>query len=52
MIKLKELLNEAPDHDLFKKLNKIDDQIIVHIDKDSVHGYITPYLVKNTIHID
>ena len=28
MIKLKELLNEAPDHDLFKKLNKIDDQII------------------------
>ena len=28
MIKLKELLNEAPDYDLFKKLNKVDDQII------------------------
>ena len=28
MIKLKELLNEAPDHDLFKKLNKVDDMII------------------------
>jgi len=25
----------------------IDDQIIVHIDNDSVHGYITPYLLKN-----
>ena len=25
----------------------IDDQIIVHIDNDSVHGYVTPYLVKN-----
>ena len=23
-----ESLNEAPDHDLFKKLNKVDDQII------------------------
>ena len=28
MIKLKELLNEAPDDYLFKNLNKIDDQII------------------------
>tara|TARA_Y100000310_G_scaffold21471_1_gene20762 strand:- start:968 stop:1156 length:189 start_codon:yes stop_codon:yes gene_type:complete len=28
MIKLKDLLNEAPDHDLFKKLYKVDDQII------------------------
>ena len=28
MIKLKELLNEAPDHDLFKKLSKVDDMII------------------------